>query len=382
MSEDYDYELVIIGAGVIGLACAATGSQAAESTLVIERHESFGFESSSRNSEIIHAGIYYPEYSLKAKLCVRGNESLYEWCKVHKVPFKRTGKYIISTNADEEGSLEKIFSQGKKNGARDLSLVSKDKLQKSEPNVKGTMAIYSPTSGIVDSHELMKSLKRVAANNGCDFGWRHDIVGIERISKGYKLFVDDPSNNRLSITAKRVINAAGLDSDTLASLLGIDIDKHGYMLQYIRGSYFRIGAGKENLVNHLIYPVPPADSNNLGIHLTPDLNGGLRIGPDSEILDKREQDYRVNDSLKEKFLESVSRYISGLSLEDIHPDMSGIRSSLKRDRSGFNDFIIAEESGKGFDNWINLIGIDSPGLTCCLEIAAVCMEYLGIDKDK
>ena len=137
---------------------------------------------------------------------------------------------------------------------------------------------------------------------------------------------------------------------------------------------------KENLVNHLIYPVPPADSNDLGIHLTLDLNGGLKIGPDSEILDKREQDYRVNDSLKEKFLESVSRYITGLSLEEIHPDMSGIRSSLKRDRSGFNDFIIKEESDKGFDNWINLIGIDSPGLTCCLEIATECMELLDINQ--
>ena len=179
-----------------------------------------------------------------------------------------------------------------------------------------------------------------------------------------------------------MINAAWLDSDTLTKLLGIDIDKYGYLLQYIRGSYFRIGAGKENLVNHLIYPVPPADSNNLGIHLTLDLNGGLKIGPDSEILDNREQNYRVNDLLKEKNFESVSRYITGLSLEEIHPDISGIRSSLKRDRSGFKDFIIAEESGKGIDNWIHLIGIDSPGLTCCLEIANVWKEYLGMGKSK
>ena len=192
--------------------------------------------------------------------------------------------------------------------------------------------------------------------------------------------IDDPSDNTLFNRANRVINAAGLESDTIARLLGIDIDKYGYLLQYNRGTYFRIGSGKENIVNHLIYPVSPADSNNLGIHLTLDLNGGLKIGPNSEYLVNREQDYRVNPALKEIFLESVSRYVLGLGLEDIYPDISEIRASLKREGPWFKDFIIKEESDKGFENLINLIGIDSPGLTCCLEIAIDCMAILGTDK--
>jgi len=228
---EHDYELVIIGAGVIGLACAAQYSRKGGATLVIERHESFGFEASSRNSEVIHAGIYYPENSLKAQLCVRGNESLYKWCKAHNVPFKRTGKYIISTTTKEEKTLENIFNQGLINGATDLKMVSKDELQKAEPNVKGTMAIYSPSSGIVDSHSLMKSFLQIAEKNSCDFAWRHSIVSIESLSNGYNLIIEDPTNNRLSVSAAKVINAAGLESDKIAELLGIDIEKYGFRLK-------------------------------------------------------------------------------------------------------------------------------------------------------
>ncbi len=378
MADDHDFELVIIGAGVIGLACAAIGSKNVKSTLVIERHESFGFETSSRNSEVIHAGIYYPKNSLKSILCVKGNESIYEWCKAHKVPHRKTGKYIISTDAEEEILLEKIFSQGQENGARELSLVSKEELRKSEPNINATMAIYSPTSGIIDTHELMRSLQLIAAANETEFAWRHSIMGIEKLSNGYELIIEDPTNNRISITAAKVINAAGLESDTIANILGIDVDKQGYRLKYNKGSYFRIASIKKNLVNHLIYPVPPVDLNYLGIHLTIDLNGEIKIGPDSEQLDGREQDYKVDESLKDKFFNAVSRYLIGLELDDIHPDMSGIRPSLYGGDSEFKDFIIKEESEKGFENWINLIGIDSPGLTCCLEIAQMCIEELDL----
>ena len=378
MTDDHDFELVIIGAGVIGLACAAVGSKSAKSTLVIERHGSFGFETSSRNSEVVHAGIYYPKDSLKAVLCVKGNESIYEWCKSHKVPHRKTGKYIISTSAEEKLLLRKIFSSAQENGARGLSLVSKEELRKAEPNINATMAIYSPTSGIMDTHELMKSLLLTATANGTEFAWRHSIIGIEKLSNGYELSIEDPTKNRLSITAAKVINAAGLESDTVANLLGIDLDRHGYRLKYNKGSYFRIASDKKNLVSHLIYPVPPLDLNYLGIHLTIDLNGGIKIGPDSEQMEGREQDYKVDDSLKIKFFDAVSRYVIGLELDDLHPDMSGIRASLYRGDSEFKDFIIKEESEKGFDNWVNLIGIDSPGLTCCLEIAQMCMEELDL----
>jgi len=379
MTTDIDYDLVIIGAGVLGLSSAASASTYLKSILVIEKHKSFGFEVSSRNSEVIHAGIYYPENSLKASLCVKGNESLYKWCDSHKVTYKKIGKYIISTSAKEEHTLEKIFAQGNLNGARNLKLVSKDELQKAEPNVKGTMAIYSPSSGIVDSHELMKSFLHIAKQNGCDFAWRHTIVGIEKLSSGYKLIIEDPAKNRISISAAKIINAAGLESDSIAELLGIDIEKAGYCLKYKKGNYFRLGSDKADLVNHLIYPIPASDNSSLGLHLTLDLNGGIKIGPDSEYLEDRDQDYKVNDSLKEKLFEAVNQYVYGLKIDDLHPDMSGIRPSLRRKESEIMDFIIEEESEKGSENWINLIGIDSPGLTCCIEIATMCNEMLGLE---
>lgn len=376
-----DYELVIIGAGVIGLACSASASSNIDSTLVIERHDSFGFEISSRNSEVIHAGIYYPENSLKALMCVKGNRSLYSWCVSHRVPYKRTGKIIVSTSNEEEDLLQKIYDQGCLNGVENLSLISQKALQKLEPNVKGTMAIYSPDTGIIDSHKLMNSFLRVAADNGCDFAWNHTVTGIEKLSAGYKLFIKDPTRTEISVTTRRVINSAGLDSDTIAGSVGFDLESSDYVLHYNRGSYFRIASNKKNIVNRLIYPVPPKDSNRLGIHLTINLGGELRLGPDSEYLEKREQNYKVNGSLKDKFFKAVNRYIIGLEISDLQEDMSGIRPSLKYEGREFRDFVIKEESDNGFENWVNLIGIESPGLTCCLEIAAECMKLLAINRN-
>jgi len=252
--------------------------------------------------------------------------------------------------------------------------------REAEPNEKGTMAIYSPSAGIIDSHALMKSFLQTAEQNGCDFAWRHSILAIEKLSTGYKLIIDDPNNNQVPITAANVINAAGLESDNIADLLGIDIEKYGYRLKYNKGNYFRIASDKSNLVNHLIYPIPASDSSNLGIHLTLDLNGGIKIGPDSEYMESREQNYNVDDLLKDKFFDAVKLYTIGLEPYDIHPDMSGIRSSVKKVGTEFKDFIISEESDKGFDNWINLIGIDSPGLTCSLEIADECMTLLELNQ--
>ena len=242
------------------------------------------------------------------------------------------------------------------------------------------MAIYSPDTGIIDSHILMKSFLRVATDNGCDFAWNHSVKGIEKSADGYKLFIKDPAETDLSVTARRIINSAGLDSDSIAGSVGFDLESYGYVLHYNRGSYFRIASNKKSLVKHLIYPVPPEDSSRLGIHLTVDLSGELRLGPDSEYLEKREQNYKVNGSLKDKFFKAANRYIMRLEIGDLKEDMSGIRPSLKHERGEFRDFVIKEESDNGYENWVNLIGIESPGLTCCLEIATECMELLAINR--
>ena len=371
-----DYDLVIIGAGVIGLACAARNPERLKSVLVIERNDSFGHEVSSRNSEVIHAGIYYQKDSLKAKLCVKGNDSLYSWCDSDNVPYRKCGKYIISTSLQEETALYKIYEKGIQNGVKNLKLISKSEINKTEPNISGTMAILSPNTGIIDSHQLMKSFLKVSIDKGCDFAWSHSIVGVEIQSEGYTLMIEDPSEKMLSITAKNVINAAGLDSDKVAGLLGINIEENGYLLQYCRGHYFRIRSKPEYRVNHLIYSIPPNNNLGLGIHLTLDLNGELRLGPDTQILNDRVQDYNVPDDLKETFFEEAKNILKGLDVDDIYPDMAGIRPSIKRKKGEFKDFFINEEGDKGFENWVNLIGIESPGLTCCIEIADMCHEYL------
>lgn len=370
-----DYDIVIIGAGAVGLACAAMLSEK-YSVLVIERHESFGQETSSRNSEVIHAGIYYPTGSLKANLCVPGNKSIYDWCARYNVPHNRIGKYIIAVTQDEEEKLEKLYQQAIANGVDGIHHVSMSDFKIIEPNVKATTALWSPSTGIMDTHSLMQSYEFVALNNGCDFAWKHELKGISKIDGGYSLSIIDPDGGEALIQSPIVINAAGLDCDTVAEMAGIDIYKEHYDIQFCRGHYFRIAPGKKNLVNHLIYPVPPNDALSLGIHVTIELNGQLKLGPDTQYLTQRVQDYNVAPTLQDKFYKAASRYLNMLEYNDITPDQSGIRPKLQKAGEPFRDFIIKEESDKGLPGLINLIGIESPGLTCSLEIGKYVLGLL------
>lgn len=364
-----DYEILIIGGGVVGLSCASRLSGAGHRIVLAERHPAFGMETSSRNSEVIHAGIYYPTGSLKAKLCVPGNRHLYEWCESHRVPNRRIGKYIVAVNESETGELDRIFTQGKANGAEGLSRCPLSKLRNEEPYVRAVEALWSRDTGIIDSHLLMSSLEAEAIDHGCDFAWRHKVGRIDKISGGFDIEMFDPEGNIFSLKAEKIINAAGLDSDLVAEGAGIDIDEKSYRLHYCRGHYFRAASSKKHLASHLIYPTPGRNASGLGIHVTLDLNGELKLGPDTEYLDKREQDYSVPESLKTKFHQAVSAYLPGIGIDDISPDQSGIRPKLQPKGGGFRDFIIKDELENGLPGLINLIGIESPGLTCCLEIA-------------
>ncbi|MCX7736374.1 MAG: NAD(P)/FAD-dependent oxidoreductase [Candidatus Kapabacteria bacterium] len=373
-----DFDIVIIGGGVIGLSVAAELSDGKNNVLLIERHPSFGNETSSRNSEVIHAGIYYPKDSLKAKLCVPGNESLYEWCHKYNVPHKKIGKYIIAVNKDEADELENIYQRAKNNGVEKIRPASISELKKEEPYVKAYSALFSPDTGIIDSHSLMQSLEFKASENDCNFAWKHTVNGIIKLNDGYEVNIIAPDGEPLSITTKIIINAAGLDSDLIAQMVGIDIDKYKYRLHYCRGHYFRIKSSKKYLVHHLIYPVPQKNSSGLGIHVTVELNGELKLGPDTQYLDERVQNYTVPEELQDKFYQAASSYLTGLDYNDIYPDQSGIRPKLQGKGEPFRDFIIAEEKDKGFPGFINLIGIESPGLTCCLEIAKMVKGFIDV----
>lgn len=371
-----DYDVVVIGGGVVGLSCSYFASRRL-STLLVERHPLFGWETSSRNSEVVHSGIYYTPGSLKATLCVQGNESLYKWCDKHNIAYKKIGKFIVATELEEVEHLQQLFQRAEENDIANVEWVRRHSLRKQEPNIKAIEALWVPSTGIIDSHKLMESLESEAKSNGCDFAYRHEVVAIEKISDGYRLFLRTPDGETFSVQSKFVINSAGLESDTIAKLLGMDIDTLGYRLLWAKGHYFRVKPVKSKLVNHLIYPVPPKEENFLGIHLTLELDGGLKLGPDIVPLDERKQDYSVPDKLLEKFYLSVSRYLDGLEPEDLIPDQAGIRPKLATCASNFPDFIINEESRNGFPGFVNLIGIESPGLTCCLEIGRLASEKIG-----
>ncbi len=367
-------KITIVGAGIIGLAIAAELSKDYDDIVVIERNSSFGQETSSRNSEVIHAGIYYPKDSLKAKLCVEGKDLLYRYCIQHNVGYKRIGKLIVAVDTSEVSRLEKLFKQGLENGVTDLTLLSKEEIEKLEPHIRATAAIHSPSTGILDSHGLMKNFVLESENQNVQIAYATELEGVEKHKDGFKLLVRDERDGSFNFLTQIFINAAGLNSDKVAKMAGIN--KQEYSLKYCKGDYFRVHNNKARLLTHLVYHVPPELSVSLGIHTALDLAGSLRLGPDAEYVDKI--DYNVDESKKEAFYESTKYFLPFIELQDLGPDMAGIRAKLQGPGEEVRDFLIKEESDNYLAGFINLIGIDSPGLTCCLSIAR---EVKKIVKD-
>ncbi|MCL5024599.1 MAG: NAD(P)/FAD-dependent oxidoreductase [Nitrospirae bacterium] len=353
-------EVTIVGAGVIGLAIAAELAQSVESVVVVERHNSFGRETSSRNSEVVHSGLYYPPGSLKARLCVDGAERLYSCCEEHSIPCSRLGKLIVAVGQSEVAGLGELLERGTLNGVQGLRLLGKEEVERIEPEVIASAAIHSPGTGIVDSHSLMSHLHRKAASSGAVFSFSSEVDRIEKQRQGYLIGL---KGEDYAFFSDAVVNAAGLASDRVAEMAGIDADKEGYRLSFCKGSYFSYG--KKSPVSLLVYSAPLKDLKGLGVHATPDLGGRLRLGPDAEDVDSIE--YGVDQGKRDAFYESASRMIRGLDREAFSPDMSGIRPKVRGE--GIRDFIITHEADKGLEGLIDLIGIESPGLTSALAIA-------------
>jgi L-2-hydroxyglutarate oxidase LhgO len=353
-------KITIIGAGVVGLAIAAELSREYDDIVVLEKHEKFGQETSSRHSEVIHSGIYYPPNSLKAGLCVDGARLLYEYCEKHSIPHSKLGKLIVASDESEVTALQELYETGIQNGVKGLTLIGKDEINKMEPNVNAVAAIYSPNTGIIDSHSLMSHLHRVANASGVLFSFNTEADFIEKQKNGYVIGI---KNNNYKFASSIVINSAGLSADYVAELAGVDIDTAGYRLSYCKGSYFSYS--RKSPIKMLVYPVPHKDLSGLGIHATLDLSGRLRFGPDAEYVDAI--DYKVDAGKRDVFYESAKNYIKGFDKEALNPDMAGIRSKIKGE--GIKDFVIKHEVSKGMEGFINLIGIESPGLTASLSIA-------------
>jgi L-2-hydroxyglutarate oxidase LhgO len=359
---------LILGAGVVGLAVARALARAGHDVIVLERHPRPGMETSSRNSEVIHAGIYYPPGSLKARLCVAGNPGLYRWCEAHHVPHRRLGKYIVATSAEEEPELDRLLARARENGVTSLRFASATELAREEPDVRATAALWSPDTGIVDSHALIASLEADAREAGCTFAYGHTFLDAAPDTPGYEVRTRDPAGEELVLHADLVVNCAGLEADRIAEGMGIDIDGAGYRQTYIKGNYFRLAEQSPLHLHHLIYPVPNPALTGLGVHVTLDLAGGVRFGPDTEPLPDRKLDYAVAPERAATFAERAGRYLPTLRAEDLRPDQSGIRPRRILPAGQVPDFVIMEESARGLPGWINLVGMESPGLTCCLGI--------------
>ncbi len=355
-------EITIIGAGVVGLAIAAELSEIFENIAVLERHDRFGQETSSRNSEVIHSGIYYQEGSLKARLCVNGAELLYRECKEYSIPHKRLGKLIVATDRTELKSLEEFLEKGAKNRVKDLTLLDAQEVKRIEPNTNAIAAIYSPNTGIVDSHSLMKHFFNKAEDKGVIFAFNSEVVQINNERDG---FIVGIKQENYQLRSKVVINCAGLSADYIAGLAGIDVTASGYKLRFCKGSYFSYA--NTSPVKMLVYPVPHQELIGLGVHATLDLGGRLRFGPDTEYVDRI--DYKVDAASKEAFYKGALKIIPGLEEDAFIPDMAGIRPKLSGPGEKASDFVITDEADKGLPGLINLIGIESPGLTASPAIA-------------
>jgi L-2-hydroxyglutarate oxidase LhgO len=367
-----DFGVTVIGGGAVGLAVAARLAARGD-VLLLERHAKHGMETSSRNSEVIHAGIYYPEGSWKARMCVRGNRLLYERCAARGIAHRRITKIITAVDDKERPGLEKLYTRGCANGAP-LEMITGERAREMEPYVKSIAAIFSPSTGVVSAHEYMDELARSAEADGALVKTRSEVVGIEKRPGEYHLTLRSAGEEE-SVTTERVVNSAGLDADRIAEMAGIDVDAAGYRLYYAKGSYFALSPRKWGLVSRLVYPVPGNES--LGVHAVIDVAGRVRFGPDVEYLPGREIDYGVKEGLREAFGEAARRYLPEIEDQDLTPDISGVRAKLQKKGEPVRDFVIEEESARGLPGFVNLIGIDSPGLTSSLAIADHVASLVG-----
>ncbi|MEW6116809.1 MAG: NAD(P)/FAD-dependent oxidoreductase [Nitrospirota bacterium] len=354
-----DADITIIGAGVIGLAIAAECADERLNIYLLEKNGSHGRGISSRNSEVIHAGLYYPSGSLKGRLCIEGRTMLYELCTRYALPHKKTGKLLIAATEHEMPKVEQLWSNARQNGVTSVSLLDQRQIMRLEPNIRAFGALYSPETGILNVHALMDYYLHAAKGKGVEIACRTEVKGIEPISGGYRVMTMNGAGEYFEFSTERVINAAGLHSDTIARMVGKD-----YTLHYCKGNYFSITTGLKGMVQRLVYPVPEEHHVGLGVHLTLDLTGRMKLGPDATYIGRYE-DYRVDKERADLFYASAVKFLPFIKREEIVPDMAGIRPKLQGEGEPFRDFIISED----LPGFINLVGIESPGLTAAPAIA-------------
>ena len=353
-----DFQFCVIGAGVVGLAIAYQLSQHG-SVIVLERHPITGSETSSRNSEVIHAGLYYPAGSLKESLCLRGKQLLYAFCEQYQVPHQRIGKLIVARHSDD-AKLRQLEHK-----ARHLNIplerLNQTQLQQKEPEVRGQAALFSPTTGIIDSHAYMQTLTHQAQRHGALIMCQSEFLRAEQQQQDWSVDIQS-ADGPFSFTTQKLINSAGLSAQQVGKHLPVS-DQLAPELYPCRGHYFSYSGS--NPFNHLIYPLPEANLAGLGIHATIDLGNQLRFGPDTEYLGDAPLNYDVDEQrLKDKFCNAIRQYYPQMDSEKLHADYAGIRPKLHSQHQSTADFVFRHNR-----HVMHLFGIESPGLTASLAIA-------------
>ena len=364
MSEHFSCDSVVVGAGAVGLAVARALAMRGLETFILEKNAHFGMETSSRNSEVIHAGIYYPRGSLKARLCVAGRDQLYTFCEHNGVGFRICGKLIVATSQAQLSELEQIRSAALVNGV-ELEVLTHEEALRLEPQLKCVGALYSPLTGIVDSHEYMLALLGHVEKQGGSLVCESRVTSLEPRSGALLVGVNGEAG---SLLARTVVNSAGLSAPAVARLMdGLPVPS----IHYVKGNYFSL-AGRSSF-QHLVYPIP--EHGGLGVHLTLDLAGRARFGPDVEWVDL--PDYDVDPRRVERFYGAIREYWPALPDGALVPAYAGIRPRITGPGEPLADFRIDGPRMHGVAGLVNLFGIESPGLTSSLAIADYVVDLVS-----
>ncbi|HEX2531866.1 MAG TPA: NAD(P)/FAD-dependent oxidoreductase [Burkholderiaceae bacterium] len=364
-------DCVVIGAGVIGLAVARALAGTGREVLVIESHPAIGMETSSRSSEVIHAGLYYPTGSLKARLCIAGRERLYRYCEERAIAYRRCGKLVVATAATQLGKLAAIHLQAQANGCAEVQVLTGEEARRMEPALSCIAAIHSPMTGIVDTHAYMLALQADAEHAGAVFAFDSSLEGGTADRTSMVLRVRSGAGDRTELETNTVVNCGGLWAPSTAHRIDGLNDGSIPTAYFAKGNYYSLGT--RSPFSHLVYPIP--ESGGLGVHLTLDLGGQARFGPDVEWLDNVDKgiDYAVDSRHADKFYAEIRAYWPELPDGSLQPAYAGVRPKISKPPAPSADFLFATH---GCRHYLGLYGIESPGLTASLAIADYALQLL------
>jgi glycerol-3-phosphate dehydrogenase len=366
--------VLIIGGGVIGCAIAREVSQQWQDVFLVEQFPKLGMATSTRNSGVIHSGIYYPKGSLKARHCVEGNRLSYEFCVKHNVPYRKTGKLVVAANASEERELEALVQRGRENGVENLTIVGPQEIQAREPHIRGVAALDVPSTGILSAEDLVRTHARLATDNGASIVTRAKVVALTPTPGAIRVDLEIGEEGDLqteSIEARCVVNAAGLFADEVAAMLG----NQSWRIYPVRGEYCEIRGARSNLINGLVYPLPHHDGLSLGVHFTKTLWGTVLLGPTATYVEGKDNYERGRLPIRD-FAESAKTLLPEVEERDLQLGYSGLRPKLVPPTGkGIADFVITRDPA--VPQAIHLVGMESPGLTAAPSVATRVSQLVG-----